>query len=195
MLLPCNIGINLPTAPEAARLPIPLTRGCCTLGRRRFLKRAMRKIPLNNSASFALVSDRDYSLVKDFTWMLKLDRSKKLRYAATTAKGKYILMHRLIVPSSRLVDHRDFDGINNQRRNIRPCSRSQSAMNRRKLAGKSSRYKGVCWNVKDRKWHCNIEVNGRKTYLGSYDVEITAAKTYNRAAKRLFKAFACLNKI
>ena len=38
-----------------------------------------------------------------------------------------------------------------------------------------------------------VRVNGKWTYLGSFNSEIEAAKAYDKAAKKYFKEFAVLN--
>jgi hypothetical protein len=56
-----------------------------------------------------------------------------------------------------------------------------------------SKYKGVYWEKRYRKWCAAIWFEGRNHYLGSFDVEIEAAKAYDRKAVELFGEFAYLN--
>lgn len=44
--------------------------------------------------------------------------------------------------------------------------------------GKSSRFVGVYWFKRDKKWRTNIRLGGRKIFIGSFDNEEEAAKAY-----------------
>eukprot|EP00210_Caulerpa_lentillifera_P004829 g4610.t1 len=49
----------------------------------------------------------------------------------------------------------------------------------------TSRYRGVCWNRKNRRWQTAINRGGKYIYLGSFVSEIEAAKAFDRAAVKL----------
>jgi hypothetical protein len=68
-------------------------------------------------------------------------------------------------------------------------------MNKSKQANTSSNYKGVYWNKQAQKWHVQIQVDGKKKYIGLFLSEIQAAIAYNNAAICYFAEFACLNVI
>jgi hypothetical protein len=94
------------------------------------------------------------------------------------------------------VDHHDGNGLNNCRKNLRPCSGSTNAQNQKpqSRSGKHSRFKGVTKNpLKPSCWVARIRVHGKLIYLGSFQGEIEAAKAYNLAAKKHFNDFARLN--
>ncbi|GMH33863.1 hypothetical protein BSKO_01697 [Bryopsis sp. KO-2023] len=54
-------------------------------------------------------------------------------------------------------------------------------------AGKklSSRYRGVCWNKKNKRWQAAINSSGKYLYLGSYVLEEDAARAFDKAAIRI----------
>jgi len=99
--------------------------------------------------------------------------------------------HRLIMGlchgDRREVDHRDGDGLNNRRSNLRVTDSAGNQHNQRgkhpRHAGKTptSRYPGVCWNKARGKWQSGICLAGREIHLGRYDVEEDAATAYIRA--------------
>lgn len=90
--------------------------------------------------------------------------------------GKRILMHRRILgvtdPSVK-VDHRDGNGLNNTRSNLRVGSHGQNMQNREYGFGRS-RFRGVWLNC-DGKWAAEARINGKKYNLGHYADEIEAA--------------------
>lgn len=147
----------------------------------------------------AFVDDNDYDYLNQWAWCA--DKSKNTYYAhrCITVGGKRfkIKMHRLIIgvySPEVLIDHRDGDGLNNCKNNLRVCTPAQNSMNRLPLKiGKSSKYKGVHLD-KGGRWIASI--GGKKKsdrYLGTFGSEVDAAKAYNEAAKKHFGEFAKLN--
>jgi hypothetical protein len=57
----------------------------------------------------------------------------------------------------------------------------------------SSEYKGVTWNKNTEKWQAQIKIDKNNKYLGLFSNEVDAAKTYDKAAKKLFGRYAKLN--
>jgi hypothetical protein len=104
-------------------------------------------------------------------------------------------MHRVIMnaPSGMLVDHRDGNGLNNQKSNLRICNRKQNQQNRPMNSNNKSGYKGVCWNKRSNKWRSGIRVDNKDIFLGSFFCLVKAAKAYDEAAKKYFGEFAYLN--
>jgi HNH endonuclease len=92
-------------------------------------------------------------------------------------------------------DHRDRDGLNNQRSNLRIATASQNMANRRKRRGpSSSQYMGVHKRSDSpTKWRASIRVNRKLITLGSFTSELTAALAYDKAAREHFGEFANTN--
>jgi hypothetical protein len=65
-------------------------------------------------------------------------------------------------------------------------------MRNRRPFGKTSKFKGVSWCARDKRWLLQVQGNGEsvKAYFGS---ELEAAQAYNEAALRLHGKFACVN--
>jgi hypothetical protein len=57
----------------------------------------------------------------------------------------------------------------------------------------TSRFRGVCWNKKNRRWQAAINSAGRYHYLGSYGSEEEAARVFDLASIRLRGPRAKLN--
>src|SRR5688572_14835471 len=108
----------------------------------------MVEIPLTRGL-VALVDDADYRAVMVAGQWRAVERGRVV-YAATGRDGQY--MHRFILGLAkgdrRQADHRDGNGLNNQRRNLRfATQREQGANQRRRLVhaghAPSSIYRGV----------------------------------------------------
>ncbi len=94
------------------------------------------------------------------------------------------------------VDHKDRNGLNNQRSNLRICSRSNNSKNRTSRKNSSSKYLGVHFHKqkgKNSKWVAQIFVDGAPIYLGRFTIEADAARCYDVAALKYHGEFANLN--
>jgi hypothetical protein len=92
-----------------------------------------------------------------------------------------------------LVDHRNGNGLDNRRINLRLCTDAQNRANRRLQRNNKSGFKGVFLNAKNGKFLAHVQVNKKTFYLGSFVSPIDAAKAYDKAAKLHFGEFARLN--
>lgn len=149
---------------------------------------------------FAIVDDSDYEWLMQWKWYAI--KPRKTWYAARKqTQGprvqNMIYMHRVILnaPSGKMVDHCDGNGLNNARSNIRLCSNAENHYNQFPVSGKSSKYKGVCWNKRRGKWNAVITANGIARHLGVFEQEADAAVAYNKAALELHGEFARLNRV
>ena len=158
---------------------------------KRILLNAVKKT--NNLGYFALVSEKDYSKVSKYNWSLV--KSGTNFYARTYINGKHVQMHRFILELTDkrvYVDHKDKNGLNNTRRNIRICTNSQNQKNKKPRG--ISKYLGVSKSKLPIKkpWICSIKANGK--YIISYHkTEIETAISYDKLAKKHHKRFANLN--
>jgi hypothetical protein len=152
----------------------------------------MKLIPVQGH--FAKVDDKDYKFLIQFKWYYR--RQKNRHWALRKYRGETISMHRDIMKCKKGdkidIDHKDHDGLNNQRNNLRRANRSQNSANRKKIFGRS-KYLGVSFEKNTNKWRAQITKNGRWHNLGRYESEIMAAKAYDAKAKELHGEFANLN--
>lgn len=152
----------------------------------------MIEIPLSGNY-VALVDDEDGQLAR-FKWSASVYHRKdgtKRVYAVRQdpVTKKQLTMHIEIMGSHGEIDHRNGNGLDNLRDNLRPCTRSQNNANSLKRSGKSSKYKGVHFHRQCRKW--NLQIN--KKHLGLFVEEVDAATAYNFHAQELYGEFVRYN--
>ena len=106
-------------------------------------------------------------------------------------------MHRVInkTPDGMDTDHIDSDKLNNQKSNLRNCSRGQNCQRASGRNRGTSKYMGVHWSSNEKKWKVQIrdKISGKKLNLGTYLNEIYAAGVYDKKAIELHGEFAYLN--
>lgn len=144
----------------------------------------------------AIVDDEDFEWLNQWKWCARKD-GPRWYVMRRNCERELVQMHRFILnPQAHLeTDHRNGNGLDNRRCNLRSCTRSQNSMNSKKRTGCTSQFKGICWRQDTRKWRARIQFNDKRHNLGCFDNELKAAKAYNKAASRLFGEFARLNVI
>lgn len=138
----------------------------------------------------AIIDIEDLPLVEGKAWRLLTTRDGHA-YAYTRSRDNpVLLMHRMLMQSlpGEIVDHKDGDGLNNRRANMRHGSHSQNQAN--KAADRRSKIglKGV--TQKRNRFKACITTKGRKIYIGSFATAEEAAAAYQGAAKILWGDFA-----
>jgi len=156
----------------------------------------LSQIGKNKGKYVALVDDEDYDVLNQFKWYATKQGNTLYAKRNITVDGKHkkVRMHCAIM-NRKSIDHRDGDGLNNQKSNLRFCTRSENGMNRIKHKSMSSIYKGVSLNKPNGKWIAHIKINGKVIHLGYFFSEVDAAMAYNKKAISLFCEFANLNNI
>jgi HNH endonuclease len=153
----------------------------------------MRKIRLTKG-KFALVDDADYKSLSKFKW--HIDQHEATCYAHRTPwvhgknRSRTIRMHRQIMGFPKgLVDHRNGNGLDNRRRNLRLATKSQNSANSRRLSSRNtSGFRGVCL-ARDGKWQAQIKVNGKFKYLGRFKTARQAHNAFQKYAHEIYGDF------
>ena len=166
----------------------------------------MKSIPLTQG-KFALVDDEDFERTIQYNWTLFKRRNLKYteyakRHVSCNRKnGKRIivseLLHRFILccekGDGKIIDHKDGNGLNNQKSNLRFCTSSQNNSNK-KAHGKSE-YLGVSFDKKSKKWRMKLTKNYKAIIIKFFIHEKDAAKAYNQEAIKYHGQFAKLNDV
>lgn len=158
----------------------------------------MKKIDISTPKfpnTFALVDDEDYEWLNKWKWSAMRCKKSRTLYAVRGTTNEFFYMHRSILglTDKTKIDHRDGNGLNNQKNNIRTCTHKQNMRNSRARHGTSSGYKGVMWRKDTNKWTASITYNGQVIRLGCYTCLMKAVRAYDSKAKELFGEFARTN--
>lgn len=90
------------------------------------------------------------------------------------------LMHYGDLPKE--LDHINGNRLDNRIVNLRSCSRSQ---NMRNIPSRGlSKYRGVNWHAKGKKWQSRIRIGGSRHHLGLFHSEDEAYQAYLKAAEK-----------
>ena len=142
------------------------------------------------NGGFALVDDDDLDLLDGVSW-----RHVREGLSIYAIAGRRLRMHRLILdaPDGVMVDHRNGNGLDNRRSNLRLCTNSQNQANRQKRSSGSAPYRGVTWHKQAGKWQAAVKVGGKNLYLGLFHSAEAAGRAYDAMALEHFGEFAVLN--
>jgi hypothetical protein len=162
----------------------------------------MVKIPLTKGYE-AIVDDVDADLA-ELKWSAHTPQRRTVyavRSSYKLGKKREIKLHRVIL--SRMlgrellpgeqVDHRDGDGLNNTRENLRLATSAENQRNAKKRRDTSSRFKGVSWNERRGKWLAYTQVDGKPLHLGYYVSENHAARARDIAVLAAYGSYSRLN--
>lgn len=162
----------------------------------------MKTIPLTRG-QVAIIDDEDFERANQNKWSANRSPNDNTWYAHKTVwvrgqKPTHISLHRFIMnaPKGTRVDHRDGNGLNNLRSNLRLCTHAQNLMNMR-IHNKHG-LKGIAFIKKyppHRQWIAKIKTSQGLKTIGTFPTAIEAAVAYNAMAIKHFGEFARLNPV
>ena len=157
----------------------------------------MKTIPLTRGM-VALVADSDFEFLNQWKWRANSGHRRyfyAMRSVRVNGKKRGVLMHRLIAGAviGQEVDHKDHCTLNNQRYNLRLCTKNQNNGNQVLRKDSISGFKGVFLHKRG-KWVAQIRRNGNAKHLGLFETPQLAAARYDQAAIETFGEFALTNK-
>lgn len=154
----------------------------------------MKEIILTQG-KFALVDNNDFEFLTKWKWCYHggyAVRGKNLG----NHKTEMVYMHRIIMnigDGDMKIDHKNHNGIDNQRINLRICSKKENAQNVLVHRDNKSGYKGVSWHKRKKRWTSSIRVDGKLLNLGYFSTSKEAAVVYDQNALLYFGEYANLN--
>jgi hypothetical protein len=167
----------------------------------------VKEIPLTQS-QVALVDDADYEELSKYKWHAARVYNREGFYAQRrasvserTCQPSTIMMHRVVLErmtgeklsARQQIDHKDHDGLNNTRENLRLATPHLNQGNQRRRKDNTSLYKGVTWRSANQKWIAKIKQDGKRHYLGSFKSPEDAARAYDFHARQVFGEYAFTN--
>lgn len=157
------------------------------------------KVIFTRKGESILVDDGDYVRLNQHVWHVRRGYAARGMYHPNGGERRYVQpMHRevvgLDVHDPMVVDHINGNTLDNQRINLRICTRQQNLCNRGSTKGNTSGFKGVVWHKATRKWAARIKKNYKSYHLGLYETPEEAHLAYQRAAAMLHGEFANFGK-
>lgn len=154
---------------------------------------AVAYVPLTRGFE-AVIDAADVGLVSGFNWQVEIKEKGTLRYAKRARRvvdgpgTGVIYLHTVISGvAAGMTDHRDGDGLNCRRSNLRPATSGQNSQNRR-VHKPRSLPKGV-YPAK-RRFKAVIMAAGVVHNLGQFSTPELASAAYVEASKRLHGEFS-----
>ena len=168
----------------------------------------MKKINISTKTfpnKFAIVNDENFEYLNQWKWHIDNGYACRKEYLKgedgkfDSSKYRYIYMHNLIIdcPKDKIIDHKNFNGLDNRKSNLRIATWQQNMQNRRTKKG-SSGFKGVFFSSdgkRRKRWSASLVIKHKNINLGRFLTKEEAALAYNEAAKQYFGEFAYLNQI
>jgi len=142
----------------------------------------------------AIVDDDDYEYLSGWKWHGAF-REPNLIYASRVQNDRLFLMHIEILGKRENleIDHKDGNGLNNQRDNLRHCTHAENQRNRRVGSNNTSGFRGVYLDKQTNKWIAKIKMNGKIRRVRGFNTPEDASKKYNQLAQEWFGEYARLN--
>ena len=144
----------------------------------------MKKIRLKKG-KHAIVDHNDFKKVKPFTWWYEKTSRQEYAYSKHANYGSTIRMHTLIAgqpPKGFVIDHRNGNGLDNRKKNLRFVSRALNALNSAVSAGFY-----VCPSNTVRKFVVVRFFQNKKYYGGSFATVIEARKVSQKLRLLIIK--------
>ena len=146
-----------------------------------------------------LIDTEDWEKVSQHKWhVYRSDRSDDTMYAATSqlSSPRMLLLHRLVLNAGRgtIVDHKNHNGLDNRKSNLRICTQQENCRNQRRRKNNTSGYKGVASVGRgSSKWRAYITEGNKQVRLGNFTTKEEAARAYDAKAIEIFGEYAYLN--
>ena len=157
----------------------------------------MKKIDISTKTfpnKFTIVDDDNFEYLNQWKWHYDNGYAYRRQYFKD-GKYKHIYMQYLVIGKGK-IDHKNGNGLDNRKENLRFATHQQNMSNRRN--NKLNGYKGVYFHnhgKRRKRWVASIQEKLKKIFLGRFFKPEEAAVAYNEAAKKYFGEFAYLNKI
>jgi hypothetical protein len=141
-----------------------------------------------------------------WTWLVAMSRRCKIGgiagslgdqgYWVIRLNGRLYKAHRLAWfymkgewPSDD-IDHENTIRLDGRWSNLRKANKAQTCQNRSNRSDNTAGIKGVSWHRRIGRWQAQIQIAGKKKFLGYYEIKAEAGLAYAVAAHASFGRFA-----
>lgn len=140
----------------------------------------MKKIKLTQG-KYAIIDNEDFDLVSEYKWCAVNIKGCWYATRRPNKKNPHRRMHRFILSAkdNQEIDHINRNGLDNRRLNIKICTRSENCSNRSNWG--TSKFKGVSFSKRDKRWQAYIGNRPNRKWLGLFDTEQEAVKAIGRS--------------
>lgn len=162
----------------------------------------MRVIQLTRG-QVAIVDGEDFEKLAQYRWYARdagntnyaERRAYVLGSGAKNRKESTMIMHRIIMNAQpgQIVDHRNGNGLDNRKENLRFATKSQNSTNAGRRITNKSGFKGVWEDKKRNAFQASITLNGKRQSLGRFKTKEEAHRAYCEAALQKHGEFARFN--
>lgn len=139
----------------------------------------------------SVIDAQDIQVIVGRRWYAEL-KGSGLVYARSAqwvaGSAKMVGLHNLLIGGSHCVDHKNGDGLDNRRANLRSATFSENARNARLRKDNTTGFKGV--KRVNQRWYAQIRLGAKRIHLGSFATPEEAHAAYAKAAARHFGDFA-----
>jgi HNH endonuclease/AP2 domain len=142
----------------------------------------------------AIIDAADVPLVEGVNWTLHTGGRGGKIYAyrkGPSPERRTLRLHRVLLDAAEgvEVDHRDGDGLNNRRSNLRLATSSQNKCNQKRRKDNTSGFRGVVWDKQAKRWYAYIKLHGKRKLLGRFHSPEEAHEAYKKASAEVHGEF------
>lgn len=140
-----------------------------------------------------IVDGVDALLLEEHEWSIR--QHHKNLYVYRKEGGRDIHLHREIIGAEpgELVDHRNGDGLDNRRHNLRVATSWQNSVNIARARDSRAGFIGIAFHRASGLWRARAKDRNGREVCTYHRTEIEAARARDELAMRLHGEFACLN--
>ncbi len=154
----------------------------------------MKVIYATNGGSI-LVDDVDYDYLSQWSWSVTNGHAMRSQYDATLKRSPTISMADVVAERAGIfhpdqLDHKNQNGLDNQRHNLRAATKSQNMMNRGLQSNNTSGYPGVDFNQAKQRWRGRVKKDGRVIWQGFFNSAEDAGRKVAEKRIQFFGEFA-----
>lgn len=160
----------------------------------------MKEIELTKGFK-TFVDDDDYEWLSANKWHSSIGYAGRAGKRVDCWRQSHIFMHREVLKrhfgwtclDGFYVDHINGNRSDNRKENLRRCTNQQNQFNTNKHKRNTSGYKGVSWNIVDKKWQVYLKTKDKVHFLGQFHDVKKAAEAYDKAAIKIHGEFSNIN--